>query len=252
MEEIIIEEKKYISSKRAAKTTGYAKDYIGQLCREGRVPARLVGRSWYVLESAIQDHRFGTEENESKDKVTESFSSQSEDFPRYESSHPTVLPSLNRLNKSEEVASVPEEVQITDRGASKTPQDSWKEWFDHVSESIPAVSVPIVVAADHTASTERQEDIEEAAQSEPIEAILENVTLRVVKQDIYDEEPITMKAQKMETRGSALAIRVFQLVGLMIIVVSVAIASVGSGYFDNYLVSVRQAQVVSGISVYNK
>ena len=60
MDEILIEEKKYVSSKRAAKMTGYAKDYIGQLCREGRVPARLVGRSWYVLETAIQDHRFGT------------------------------------------------------------------------------------------------------------------------------------------------------------------------------------------------
>ena len=59
MDELVIGDKKYVSSKQAAKVTGYAKDYIGQLCREGRVPARLVGRSWYVLESAIHDHRFG-------------------------------------------------------------------------------------------------------------------------------------------------------------------------------------------------
>jgi len=59
MDELLIEDKKYVSSKRAAQMTGYAKDYVGQLCREGRVAARLVGRSWYVLESAIKDHRFG-------------------------------------------------------------------------------------------------------------------------------------------------------------------------------------------------
>lgn len=37
MDELIIGEKTYLSSKRAAKITGYAKDYVGQLCREGRV-----------------------------------------------------------------------------------------------------------------------------------------------------------------------------------------------------------------------
>ncbi|MHB1163603.1 MAG: hypothetical protein ACYCZZ_03760, partial [Minisyncoccota bacterium] len=70
MDELLIEGKKYISSKQAAKITGYAKDYIGQLCREGRVSARLVGRSWYVLEAAIQDHRFGAvEERGAKEAV---------------------------------------------------------------------------------------------------------------------------------------------------------------------------------------
>ena len=59
MDELVIDDKKYLSTKRDAKVTGYAKDYVGQLCREGRVPARLIGRSWYVLESALQDHRFG-------------------------------------------------------------------------------------------------------------------------------------------------------------------------------------------------
>jgi len=36
--------------------TGYAKDYIGQLAREGKVPATRVGRAWYVDESAIRSH----------------------------------------------------------------------------------------------------------------------------------------------------------------------------------------------------
>src|SRR4051812_10524718 len=59
MNELTIDGKLYISSKRAAEITGYAKDYIGQLCREGHVDARMVGRSWYVLESSIWAHRFG-------------------------------------------------------------------------------------------------------------------------------------------------------------------------------------------------
>jgi hypothetical protein len=51
MDELTLDDKAYLSSKRAAQVTGYAKDYVGQLCREGRVEARLVGRNWYVLES---------------------------------------------------------------------------------------------------------------------------------------------------------------------------------------------------------
>ncbi len=54
MDELILDDKKYLSSKRAAKVTGYAKDYVGQLCREGRVEARLVGRNWYLPEPAGQ------------------------------------------------------------------------------------------------------------------------------------------------------------------------------------------------------
>src|SRR6185369_4066687 len=66
MNELVIEEKKYVSSKRAAEITGYAKDYVGQLCREGRVTAQLVGRSWYVLETSIREHRFGSAESQER------------------------------------------------------------------------------------------------------------------------------------------------------------------------------------------
>jgi hypothetical protein len=62
MDELTLEDKKYISSKRAAQVTGYAKDYIGQLCREGKVEATQLGRNWYVLETSIKEHRFGVEE----------------------------------------------------------------------------------------------------------------------------------------------------------------------------------------------
>ncbi len=42
MNELTLDGKTYVSSRRAAEITGYAKDYVGQLCREGHVEARLV------------------------------------------------------------------------------------------------------------------------------------------------------------------------------------------------------------------
>ncbi len=71
MDEITIDDKTYISSKRAAAITGYAKDYVGQLCREGRVEARLIGRSWYVFEDSIRKHRFEESETPVEDPTVE-------------------------------------------------------------------------------------------------------------------------------------------------------------------------------------
>ncbi len=56
MDELDLQGKKYISSKRAAEVTGYAKDYVGQLARGGKVPATRVGRAWYVELDAIKRH----------------------------------------------------------------------------------------------------------------------------------------------------------------------------------------------------
>lgn len=47
----------YISSKRAARESGYTKDYIGQLARAGKIDARLIGRSWYVREGMLEAYK---------------------------------------------------------------------------------------------------------------------------------------------------------------------------------------------------
>ena len=49
--------KKYISAKSASLLTGYTTDYIGQLCRSGRIESRRVGRAWYVLEESAKSHK---------------------------------------------------------------------------------------------------------------------------------------------------------------------------------------------------
>jgi excisionase family DNA binding protein len=53
MDELEIKGKKYISSKRAAELTGYAKDYIGQMARSGKLPGMRMGRAWYVEKEAL-------------------------------------------------------------------------------------------------------------------------------------------------------------------------------------------------------
>lgn len=57
MDTITLNGKRYIKASSAARETGYTMDYIGQMCRKKKVDAQLVGRTWYVLETDLHDHR---------------------------------------------------------------------------------------------------------------------------------------------------------------------------------------------------
>lgn len=54
---IIIDGKTYISARRGAEIAGYSADYVGQLCRAGRIECAMIGRSWYVGEESILKHQ---------------------------------------------------------------------------------------------------------------------------------------------------------------------------------------------------
>ena len=54
---ISLDGKDYISASRAAEITGYHKDYVGQLAREGSVLSRQVGNRWYVDRGSISAHK---------------------------------------------------------------------------------------------------------------------------------------------------------------------------------------------------
>ncbi|MBI4068340.1 helix-turn-helix domain-containing protein [Candidatus Kaiserbacteria bacterium] len=56
-DELILEGKTYVSSKRAAQLTEYAQDYIGQLCRGGIADARRVNGLWYVTLASLEKHK---------------------------------------------------------------------------------------------------------------------------------------------------------------------------------------------------
>jgi len=47
----------YQKASDLARELGYTNDYIGQLCRAGKVEAELVGRTWYVDPKSIAEHK---------------------------------------------------------------------------------------------------------------------------------------------------------------------------------------------------
>lgn len=151
MDELIIDDKKYISSKHAAKITGYAKDYVGQLCREGRVEARLVGRSWYVLEDSVREHRYGKENEVS---VAESTAINAPEEPIHTNAYSNVTytkeetPFLPELQEKKEEAYVSEAIESStqrDRGVTDM-QSVWKEWFS--TRPLNASDEPEITAED--------------------------------------------------------------------------------------------------------
>lgn len=59
MDEISVKGEKYIKAGLIASKFGYTQDYVGQLCRGKQVKATLVGRSWYVNEDSLKEHKKG-------------------------------------------------------------------------------------------------------------------------------------------------------------------------------------------------
>lgn len=248
MDELLIEEKRYISSKRAAKLTGYAKDYIGQLCREGRVPARLVGRSWYVLESAIQDHRFGDPEPKSEAKTPDTQISVWE-TPHYEAAKNEVLPSINRLRNAAPAAA---------ENQNEVPQplnESWRAWFDHISSAAvePAVAEPQI--QEEVRESEPEVIEEEQEVNIPIRTIYELPPEDLLPRPTsYQEEEIADEIQEIpaQREGSRGLIKTIQATGAVLALVAVIIAAIGTGYFDTYILSSSQVSLLTGVALYSR
>lgn len=166
MDELTLQGKTYVSSKRAAEITGYVKDYVGQLCREGLVEAKMVGRSWYVLESSIREHRFGKIEDKISEKTPEAIHAGTQEStlndslstweqPRYSPEELHELPTgmgiieADKTNKDIEISDT--EKSISDM------QTAWKEWFEKKHE--PLLESPEVI--------ETREEEHEAQEYEP-------------------------------------------------------------------------------------
>jgi hypothetical protein len=60
-DELHLNGKTYVSSKRAAELSGYARDYIGQLSRGGHIQAERVGGLWYVDMESLQSYESSTD-----------------------------------------------------------------------------------------------------------------------------------------------------------------------------------------------
>jgi hypothetical protein len=56
-DQITVEGKEYISSKRASQLSDYTQDYIGQLARGAQIDAQRVGGLWFVLMSSLEAYK---------------------------------------------------------------------------------------------------------------------------------------------------------------------------------------------------
>jgi hypothetical protein len=246
MDELVIGDKKYISSKRAAKETGYAKDYIGQLCREGRVPARLVGRSWYVLESAIHDHRFGEQKQEENADIIISTTWES---PRYEASTPETLPFVD---VTKEEFTKKEEDSLGFANVSEHLEDAWKAWFERKSES-EKEGVSSSHSHSHSHSQERaslkEEVIEEKGEVVPIRAVYTEPPRELLPRSVRAEEVLLEEYVPVRTNRSFLWVRIF---GGLTAMAMLILAALGTGYFDTYIASHKQVGAAAGILLYKR
>ena len=258
MDEILIEEKRYVSSKRAAKVTGYAKDYIGQLCREGRVPARLVGRSWYVLESAIHDHRFGNPEPKTEASEDILGATSKWESPHYEAAVPEMLPSVNRLREA-----APSTTSEGEEEASQPLHESWKAWFDRVTDisTVQPVAATMEEESQEEVKEEPEEQVIEVAEgvSVPIHTVYElppeDLLPRPVRRASTEEdEPmpeVTVAPMIREGKNSGF-VRTIRFVSMTAAVLAIVLAMLGSGYFDEYILSNKQVGAIAGVALYNK
>ena len=74
MKELVIDGKKYQKATEVARHLGYTSDYVGQLCRAGKVEAQQIGRSWYVVPETIHAHkktRYRSNQAKSKAAIAE-------------------------------------------------------------------------------------------------------------------------------------------------------------------------------------
>ncbi len=258
MDEILIEDKKYISSKRAAKITGYAKDYIGQLCREGRVPARLIGRSWYVLEAAINDHRFGDQEigvdnTADAESPTPSFPPTWES-PRYEASPAEPLPSVNRLQDADQP------IETTDKNdISQNLQDSWRAWFDRVADA--GATPHATYESDEGSKGEPEEVLLEIKEEEEVTIPIHHLHRRPLdellpQRHVEIQPPTTGETNRFEKaqtkRGRKGVLKVINTTGALIAAILFILAAINTGYFDSYIISSGHAGFFAGITSYNK
>lgn|GEM_PF-928275 len=57
MQKISFGGKEYVRATEVAKKFRYTADYVGQLCRSGKVESRLVGRNWFVVMESVTEYR---------------------------------------------------------------------------------------------------------------------------------------------------------------------------------------------------
>lgn len=69
MNSIVLDGVTYVKVKDIAKKYHYTTDYVGQLCRSGKINCHLVGRSWYVSEDSLNVHKNSGSKKNRQDEI---------------------------------------------------------------------------------------------------------------------------------------------------------------------------------------
>ncbi|MBI5003521.1 helix-turn-helix domain-containing protein [Candidatus Kaiserbacteria bacterium] len=73
-DEIFFDGMHYVSAREAAESSGFTRDYVGRLCRDGKVCGKRIGKLWYVDKNSFQ--AFLTTQEYSKSKSRQTLSEQ--------------------------------------------------------------------------------------------------------------------------------------------------------------------------------
>lgn len=256
MDELVIGDQRYISSKRAADITGYAKDYIGQLCREGRVEARLVGRSWYVREAAIKDHRFGAE-NDSTARVEE----KRQDTPELDR-YVSEVPKLEATEMTRQ-----DEIEVDDTPSRM--QEAWQSWFSQkrgeepeeqvsIERIVPNEVVPVAIhrvgpqdgeddiGADETKAMSAPGQVPLESPMDVADEVIGQAELNIVEYQERDE-PHRVRAP----RARSILSKFVSIFMICLALLSIAIAILGTGLTDSLNVHTASAitRYISGAEI---
>lgn len=125
VDELILNEKRYISAKRAAEICLYAQDYVGQLCREGKIEAVRVGRNWYVEEASVVEHKQYSNIGESTHKILSTITTKVNSSPKhvknafavYGNDKAPLFPTLSTVETTEKGVEIP--IRIVSGGMDK-------------------------------------------------------------------------------------------------------------------------------------
>lgn len=279
MDELTIDGKTYVSSKRAAKLTGYAKDYVGQLCREGRLESRLVGRSWYVLLDALNSHRFKAGEMPKVEVPVEQQTEKVWEKPRYSPVEPSTLPDLSQMRSVNRMYAPSERdvrVQNEEHVALVSQmQDAWQEWFtSKATHEVENEAVAQTQVIEEESSTNNLESTtfygEDTVIDAPVEGIESEPTskavaaeevpvVRIIETKVTHREDIqgaTTKPQRQSrpqsAGGSVFLIHVTRAALITVSLIFAGIAVVGSGLIDTIgsksIANIPVLNIIAGVT----
>ena len=135
MEVLVLDGKNYVKASKAARELGYATDYVGQLCRSGQIDAHLIGRTWYVNQDELGNHKV-EKKRISRVKAREYAKRTIEEFKKekekklntaknidiqYENDSEELIPTVRKLDIQKETR-IP---KIIDQTIEKRPKQSY-------------------------------------------------------------------------------------------------------------------------------